>query len=1017
MVSTDYPSQTITVEQAAHFVEEVYGIKGEVNPLDGEVDFNFKITSDTGSAYTLKISRKGITEQELDFQEKIMSHLGRQNIPIHIPIPVASKEGKMYETVQDEAGDDRWIRLQTWVAGEMMGNVNPLTADLLNSWGKACGYLSKGLESFDHAAAHKVYKWDPSEVLHTKKYFSYLLKRSERELVTYFWDLIEKEGHPLLSSLRKGVNYNDAHMHNILVHGRGEAPEVAGIIDFGDAVYTHTVNELAIACAYACMGKEDPLATAKEVVKGYHEVYALQRPEVEVLYYQIASRLILTVMHASVNAQLEPENEYLQVSSKPAWNLLRKWKKISPRFAYISFCESCHADPFPTRKIYDTWLEGYKHQLSPVVQLAGKTVTYLDLSVGSKALGNNQNFENIENFDRCIRRMLEDLEVDIGLGGYGEVRPFYTTDAYEVEGNEGLQWRTEHIGYDIWAPAGTAVRAPLDGKIFSFKNNEAERDYGPTIILKHEVTEELTFYTLYGHLSEESLEGLICGQQVSKGSEFARIGEYPENGNWPAHLHFQVMLDLLGFKGDFPGVAYPHESHLWKLICPTPIPFIHADIPEQVHSQLGSAQIREKRNRYMGKSLSLTYDRPLHMVRGYKQYLYDASGRRFMDMVNNVAHVGHEHPAVVAAAKRQLSLLNTNTRYLHEEIVCFAEELQEMFPEELSVVYFVNSGSEANELALRMAHSWSGQRDMLALEVGYHGNTVGTVDISSYKFDGKGGKGVPPHTHVIPIPDMFRGMCRNSEEAGTRYAAKAKELIHKVQKEGRNMAGFIAESIMSCGGQVPLPRNFLEEVYTAVRKAGGVCIADEVQTGFGRVGEHFWSFQLYNVVPDIVTMGKPIGNGHPLGAVITRPEIAEAFSNGMEYFNTFGGNPVSCSVGRQVLRVVKEENLQQHALEMGNYLQKGLKDLQPSFPIIGDVRGHGLFLGFELVKDPETLTPAAEEATYLANRMREKGILMSTDGPLHNVLKIKPPMCFSQRNADQFLDYLGRVLKEDKMRG
>lgn len=1016
MLSTEYKSQLITEQEAASLAEKYYGLKGKMKSLDGEVDFNFRMIAEDGQAYALKISRVGTEEEEIAFQEKIMTHLSHQELGIQLPKPILSLEGKGYEKIQDEVGNHRWLRVQSWIDGRMMDEVNPQTSSVLKSWGKACGYLSKGLQDFDHPAAHKYYKWDPSQVLSIQPGFTYVSDKADRELVEYFCSQIEQEATPLLKSLRKSVNYNDAHMHNVLVQKTAMDPKVVGVIDFGDALYTHTINELAIACAYACMGKEDPLRAALEMIKGYHEVFPLEVSELAVLYYQIAARLLLTVVHAAENAHKEPDNEYLQISARPAWDLLRKWRQVPPQFAYLSFCDACEIFSYENRTRFDDWLEKNRQDLHPVVALEGKIVSYLDLSVGSKDLGNHSDFQEITAFNKRVQRMMEDMQIDIGLGGYGEIRPFYSTDAYQVEGNNGMQWRTEHIGFDIWAEAGTVVSAPLDGKIYSFKNNDAERDYGPTIILVHRVNEELTFYSLYGHLSEESLDGLTVGQTVKAGEEFCRIGDFPENGNWPPHLHFQLMLDLLGNEGDFPGVAYPHESHIWKQICPDPAPFVHKENYPAIAKPLSARQIREKREKFMGRSLSLTYHKPLHIVRGNMQYLLASDGRRYLDTVNNVAHVGHEHPAVVTAANRQAAVLNTNTRYLHEEIVSFAEELQATFPDELSVVYFMNSGSEANELALRIAQTWSGQRDMLALEVGYHGNTTGTVGVSSYKFDGKGGTGAPPHTHIIPIPDTYRGTYRDPETAGRQYASEAETLIQAVQAEGKNIAGFIAESIMSCGGQVPLPKDFLKKVYAEVRKAGGLCIADEVQTGFGRVGEHFWSFQLYDVVPDIVTMGKPIGNGHPLGAVITRPEVAEAFSNGMEYFNTFGGNPVSCATGRAVLRTVQQEGLQQHALEIGNYLTNGLRELKLRHPIIGDVRGHGLFLGFELIRNAETLEAAAEEASYLANRMREKGILMSTDGPLHNVLKIKPPMCFSQQNADQFLDYLDKVFQEDRMR-
>jgi 4-aminobutyrate aminotransferase-like enzyme len=359
-----------------------------------------------------------------------------------------------------------------------------------------------------------------------------------------------------------------------------------------------------------------------------------------------------------------------------------------------------------------------------------------------------------------------------------------------------------------------------------------------------------------------------------------------------------------------------------------------------------------------------------------------------------------------------MAVLNTNTRYLHDNINAFARELLSTFPEELSVVHLVNSGSEANELALRMTQACTGQKDMIAVEVGYHGNTNGCVSISSYKFDGKGGSGAPEHTHIVPLPDHFRGKYRG-EGTGPLYAAHIQEQIDQIQARGRKPAAFICESIISCGGQIELPDRYLEQAYAMVRKAGGLCIADEVQVGCGRVGHQFWGFQLHGVVPDIVTIGKPIGNGHPLAAVICTREVADAFANGMEYFNTFGGNPVSSAIGTEVLRVIKEESLQENALNVGNYLKEELSRMQKEFPIIGEVRGQGLFLGIELCD--QELQPQTEKAAYLAMRMKELGILMSTDGKDVNVMKIKPPLVFSRSQADELLEALKKVFREDFM--
>ena len=389
----------------------------------------------------------------------------------------------------------------------------------------------------------------------------------------------------------------------------------------------------------------------------------------------------------------------------------------------------------------------------------------------------------------------------------------------------------------------------------------------------------------------------------------------------------------------------------------------------------------ERRHRILGRNLSVAYERPLHVVRGSMQYLYDDEGRQYLDAYNNVAHVGHCHPEVVAAGQRQMEVLNTNTRYLSDLILEYAEKLTATLPESLSVCFFVNSGSEANELAIRLARAHTKARDMIVLEHAYHGNTTTCIDISPYKHDAAGGEGAPGWVHTARLAD-------------------AEHVIEIVQKLEAPLCGFIAESMPSVAGQIILPDGYLNKVYEVARGAGGVCIADEVQTGFGRIGTHFYAFEKYGVVADIVVLGKPIGNGHPLGAVITTRAIADSFNNGMEFFSTFGGNNVSCAIGLKVLEVVHDENLQPHALKVGDRLLAGLHALNPHHEVIREIRGSGFFLGVEL----------AHEAGTVVNQMRERGILLGTEGPLHNVIKIRPPMPFSIEDADQLVETLDEVL-------
>jgi len=411
----------------------------------------------------------------------------------------------------------------------------------------------------------------------------------------------------------------------------------------------------------------------------------------------------------------------------------------------------------------------------------------------------------------------------------------------------------------------------------------------------------------------------------------------------------------------------------------------------------------EARRRVMGRNLSIAYRHPVKIVRGWMQYLYDQSGRQYLDAYNNVPHVGHSHPRVVQAAIEQMLVLNTNTRYLHDGLAQYGERLTATLPEPLRVCYFVNSGSEANELALRLARAHTRRRDVVVLDHAYHGNTTTLTDISPYKFNGPGGEGARPWVHVLPLPDTYRGKYRRDDSrAGEQFAEFARYVP--------NPAAFIAESAPSVGGQIILPDRYLASVYAIVRAAGGVCIADEVQTAYGRMGSHFFAFEAQGVVPDIVVLGKSIGNGYPLGAVVTTHEIAASFDNGMEFFSTFGGSTVSCAVGLAVLDVVQQERLQDHARVVGDSLLARLKMLGETHAVVGDVRGAGLFIGVELVKDRHTLEPAPTEASDTVNRLRDRGILIGTDGPFENVLKIRPPLPFTLEDADFLVRELDAAL-------
>ena len=1002
-------NQDISNEEAAILAKKYFGISGSIKKLPGELDFNFKVVGDSKS-YILKISRAGFDQEEANFQEAILLHVENNTNISTSPKLIPSRNQEKSVIHIDSKGEKRCIRVLSWVEGRLWSEVNPLTDSLFSSLGAEAAKVTSALLDFNHPFANRKFDWDIANAKWTCDHIL-LFSQKKKELVGHFQNmfinvLVDYE------SLPKSIVHNDANDNNVIVTEDLLNPEVRGIIDYGDAVYTQTINDLAITIAYAIMNKCDPLSAASEVIKGYSQYYKVSEREIDLLYILVAMRLIITVTKAAINKEKEPDNVYLQVSAEPAWDLLAKWKSINIKLATLVFRSSAGLPRPPQHSRFTNWANEVK--LSPKVMFPAHIWDHIlapDLSVGSNWLGHQEELNNINILTQKFKQLQAENSNALIAGGYGEARSIYSTDSYKTQGNNGPEYRTIHLGVDFWLPEGTHVNALLDGEIIGLANHDKPKNYGGTIILRHDVTDDLHFYSLYGHLSTASLKLHELGSKVKQGTLLGYLGNPEENGGWSPHLHFQLMLDLLGNEDDFPGVAIPAQQNLWQTICPDPnLLFKDSGLARSLND---SQDLLKYRNAHLGKSLSLSYEKPLTILRGAGAYLIDELGRRYLDTVNNVAHVGHEHPDVVAAGQRQMAVLNTNTRYLHPNINEFAEELLKTFPSELSVVHFVNSGSEANELALRMAKVATGNSDMIALEIGYHGNTQACLDVSSYKFDGKGGKGAPAKTHIVPLPDSYRGLYQG-EDTAAQYASHVDEQIDKIDNLGCGLAGFIAESIISCGGQIELPKNYLELAYHSVRKAGGLCIADEVQVGCGRVGSHFWGFELHNVIPDIVTIGKPIGNGHPLGAVVCTQKVADAFANGMEYFNTFGGNPVSCAIGKEVLKVINNQKLQENALNVGNFIIQELKRLKGQFPIIGDVRGKGLFLGLELTNPDKA--PLPEQTAYLVNRMKEHGILMSIDGPDKNVIKIKPPLVFSKENAVELTNRLEVILAEDYMK-
>ncbi|WP_374653210.1 aminotransferase class III-fold pyridoxal phosphate-dependent enzyme [Dongia sp.] len=657
------------------------------------------------------------------------------------------------------------------------------------------------------------------------------------------------------------------------------------------------------------------------------------------------------------------------------------------------------------------WLDFNNHRFGPVVAapLGRDHVAILDASLAPERLSHPSR-DGGGNLTAWWRAAAARVAPRIGIGRYAEDRGIYDHPGEPRDENP----RRIHHAIDIFLAAGTEILCPFPGTIEDFGNDTERHGFGGILILRHETDEGAPFWTFYGHLAPAGLAALEHGQGVAPGAVIGRLAAEAENGDWPPHLHFQLMTHLMGWKAaQVIGLSWAGQWELWREICPDPNIILGIGAECAAPVARGKAQLLRERRRHLAPSFSLAYAAPLKIVRGSGCHLYDETGKAYLDMVNNVAHVGHCHPRVVEAAGRQMRELNTNSRYLHDNLATYIRRLAEILPPELSVIYLVNSGSEANDLALRLARAHTRARDVVVVDHAYHGHLSSLIDISPYKFDGPGGEGRPSHTWVAEMPDPYRGRLRAGErEIGPGYAESVATLVMDMVALGRKPMAFIAESIQGCGGQMPFPPGYLEAAYRDVRREGGLCIADEVQVGFGRAGTHWWAFETQGVVPDIVTMGKPIGAGHPLAAVATRPEIAASFANGMEYFNTFGGNPVSAAVGLAVLDVIRDERLLANARARGAQLMEGLRGLARKHRAIGDVRGIGLFIGVDFVKDRKTLQPDAAILAQAIEAMKSAGILLSSEGPHHNVLKIKPPLVIDAAACAHFLGTLDRILHD-----
>ena len=989
-------------------LKELWLIDATLTPLSGEYDLNFLVKGDQPAI--LKVMSADTDAAVLDMQCTALQYLNDSGAQLAVPKIIRSCDGKLYKSAKGPEGEMRLVWLQECCAGIDYANFQPKSMTLIEQVGDIVGRVDKTMQGFEHVALTRDFKWNLCSAHWIEESIPTLENSVERSLLT---DIARQFSviKPQLKILPQQAIHNDVNDYNLLVQGSFDnAPKISGLIDLGDMCSGPRICNLAICAAYMVLDQEQPEWVLETLVKAYHAQYPLSVQELELLWPLLQMRLAVSLVNSSLMALENPDDAYVTISAQDARTFLHE-NSVDAELLLVRLRLVCGFGVCDSAQNVQQWLELKRGSFAAILGTDLADAPLRSLSVEHSTEPKNPfalTAVEAENLGGAYRP-----EEGVWLGYYKEPRLVYTDSAFSKGPFKASNRRTVHIGVDAFGPVGLKVHAPLAGEVVLSQYRSANLDYGAMVILSHSTDSGDVFYTLYGHLDPKSTAHLKTGDNIGAGEVFAALGGMDGNGGWNPHLHFQLALTIQGMGLDWPGVADPDELALFEALCPNPAALMNLADEKTAYKTIQKSEVLEQRKEKFADNLKLSYSDPAMFFRGWRHHLFDEWGRPFLDCYNNVPHVGHAHPRIQAVAADQLLRMNSNTRYLHPAQSAFANKILAKLPDHLEVCYFVNSGTEANELALRLARAHTGAKDMITPNHGYHGNTTGAIDISAYKFNAKGGVGQADWVQLVDVADEYSGTYQAPDsKCAAKYAAQVDDAITAIEQRGSKLAGFIAETFPSVGGQIIPPKGYLKAVYESVRAAGGICIADEVQTALGRLGEYYFAFEQQQVLPDIVVMGKPIGNGHPIGVLVTTKAIAASFAKGPEYFSTFGGSTLSCRIGAQVLDIVEDEGLMENARIMGDQLRLGLNELKKKHALIGDVRGFGLFIGVELVLDRKSKEPATQVASYLKDRLRERRILLGTEGPADNILKIRPPLTIESEDVQMLLQVLDDTLSE-----
>ncbi|MFJ2287924.1 aminotransferase [Pseudomonas iridis] len=956
------PSPQVSEAQALQWLAEHYGLSGTLQALGSQQDLNYRVDSARGR-FVLKICRGDYALVELQAQHAGLKYLA-ENSDVHVPRVIAANSGEDLLSLEVD-GEAVHVRLLDYIEGQPLTHLDHLGHAVVAGFGRLCGEMDLALAGFDHAGLERTLQWDAR---HASALIAHLLPvikdEQQRTLIADVARQAERRLQPLLEKLPVQAIHMDITDDNVVWQRDAQRHwQLQGVIDFGDLVRTWRITDLSVTCAALLHHAGGDPFVILPAVQAYHAVNPLQHEELQALWPLIVARAAVLVLSGEQQVSIDPDNTYSRDNLSHEWEIFRVATSV-PLALMEAAILSAVGQTLPAINS-----EGFAPLLP---ELVGREFALIDLGVLSPHFeAGNWEQEGID------QRLLNEAAAAHGLAAsrYGQYRLSRTRPDSADEPD------TFPLHVELRVPSGTAVEAPFAGVLHQKADGSLQLD-GPQLSVR-----------LWGVAPT-----LHSGAALVKGQVLGSV-------SGPLSVQLIRGADL-----DAPLFCTPSHAPAWQSLCPSPAAFL--GLACDAEPELDWQTLLERRDASFARTQKHYYVDPPRIERGWRNHLIDMQGRSYLDMLNNVAVLGHGHPRMAAVAARQWSLLNTNSRFNYAAVAEFSERLLKLAPEGMDRVFLVNSGSEANDLAIRLAWAYSGGRDMISVLEAYHGWTIGADAVSTSIADNpKALESRPEWVHPVPAPNTYRGEFRGLDSAPD-YVRSVEHHLEKIAEQKRQLAGFICEPVYGNAGGISLPPGYLKQVYALVRAQGGVCIADEVQVGYGRMGHFFWGVEEQGVVPDIITMAKGMGNGQPLGAVITRREIAEALEAEGYFFSSAGGSPVSCQIGMAVLDVMEEEKLWENAQVVGGHFKARLEALIDKHPLVGAVHGSGFYLGVELIRHRETLEPATEETTLLCDRLRELGIFMQPTGDDLNILKIKPPMVTSRRSVDFFVDMLDRVLEE-----